>query len=343
MTPSPPSSPPPTGASEPSRLGSRPLATTRTSPRLGLTVLLLGALAGLAAWALNPADGVAQSREHGPLVLELPASTRALALGGAFHAVGDAADAVFHNPALIGGGGGVGASIQRFGTASLLATVSGAAEWSSADVAVGVQTLGYGAGEGGAAVLSRDARSLFASGGVGASEVAVTVGYAREVMGVRAGVAAKLVDQRLGGHHDATGAVDLGLAVGVGPARLALAAQNLGPALALGEVRVPLPFRIAAGGSTPAIPVGPFDLGWSAVVSREADGTVVPGAGMEVAYWPVRGRTFTARVGVRRAPDGFGRPVALGGAFNGDRVAIDYAWQRHEGGLTAHRLGLSWR
>ena len=300
-------------------------------------------LTSAGSWAALPAGALAQSPEHGPLVLELPASTRGLALGGAFHMVGNDSDAVFHNPALIGGNGVIGGAMQRFGTASLLSTVSGAAEWSSANVAVGVQTLGYGVPDRGATLLSHDAQSLFANGKTGTAEVAISVGYAREVRGVRAGITGKLVDQRLGGHHDATGAVDLGVAVGAGPARLGLAVQNLGPGLTLGEVEVPLPVRVTAGGSTPAIPVGPLDLGWSAAVSREADGVVVPGAGMEIAYWPVRGRTFTARVGVRRAPDGFGHPVTFGGAFNGDRLAIDYAWQRYDGGEAAHRFGLSWR
>ena len=328
----------------------RKLLLRRTSAVLGMparsgrtAAAVLGALALLAAWATAPADGRAQSTEHGPLVLEMPASTRGLALGGAFHMVGDDSDAVFHNPALIGGNWVIGGAMQRFGTASLLSTVSGAGDWSSASVAVGVQTLGYGMPDRGAGVLAHDAQSLFTNGKTAAAEVAVSVGYAREVGGVRAGITGKLVDQRLGGHHDATGAVDLGVAVGAGRARLGLAVQNLGPGLTLGDVEVPLPVRVTAGGSTPAIPVGPLDLGWSAAVSREAEGTVVPGAGMEVAYWPVRGRTFTARVGVRRPPDGFGHPVTFGGAFNGDRLAIDYAWQRYDGGEAAHRFGLSWR
>lgn len=322
----------------------RTSAVIGLAPRSGRTAAaVVGALALLAAWAIDPADGGAQSAEHGPLVLEMPASTRGLALGGAFYTVGNDSDAVFHNPALIGGNGVIGGAMQRFGTASLLSTVSGAADWSSASVAVGVQTLGYGVPDRDAAVLSHDAQSLFTNAKTATAEVAVSVGYAREVRGVRAGITGKLVDQRLGGHHDATGAVDLGVAVGAGPARLGLAVQNLGPGLTLGDVEVPLPVRVTAGGSTPAIPVGPLDLGWSAAVSREADGTVVPGAGMEVAYWPVRGRTFTARVGVRRPPDGFGHPVTFGGAFNGDRLAIDYAWQRYDGGEAAHRFGLSWR
>ena len=137
-------------------------------------VFTLLTLAG--SWAALPGQGRAQSPEHGPLVLELPASTRGLALGGAFYTVGNDSDAVFHNPALIGGNGIIGASMQRFGAASLFGTVSGAAEWSSASVAVGVRTLGYGAPEGGAAVLSQDAQSLFSSGGTGTSEVAISVG-----------------------------------------------------------------------------------------------------------------------------------------------------------------------
>ncbi|MXY29878.1 MAG: hypothetical protein F4Y48_01530, partial [Gammaproteobacteria bacterium] len=155
---------------------------------------VFGALAIAAAWAISPADGQAQSAEHGPLVLELPASTRGLALGGAFYMVGNDSDAVFHNPALIGGNGVIGGAMQRFGTASLLATVSGAADWSSASVAVGVQTLGYGVPDRGAAVLSHDAQSLFTNWKTGTAEVAVSVGYAREVRGGRAGIAGKLVD-----------------------------------------------------------------------------------------------------------------------------------------------------
>ena len=320
-----------------------PAVTSLPDGCRGTAALVIAALALAGSWAACPVDGRAQSREHGPLLLELPASTRALALGGAFYTVGNDSDAVFFNPALIGGNGVIGAAMQRFGTASLFSTVSGAAEWSSASVAVGVQLLGYGAPEGGAGVLSHDAQSLFTSGGTGTSEVAVSVGYAREVKGIRAGITGKLVDQRLGRHHDATAAVDLGVAVGAGPARVGLAVQNLGPGVTLGETEVALPARVTLGGSTPAIPVGPLDLGWSAAVSREAGGAVVPGAGMEVAYWPVRGRTFTARVGVRRPPEGFGHPVTLGGAFNGDRLAIDYAYLRYDGGQAAHRIGLSWR
>ena len=301
------------------------------------------ALALASLWAARPPAAWAQSREHGPLVLELPASTRALALGGAFYMAGNDSDAVFFNPALIEGSGGIGAAMQRFGTASLFSTVSGATEWSSASVAVGVQLLGYGAPDGGMSVLSGDAQSLFTSGSAGTSEVALSVGYAREVKGIRAGITGKLVDQRLGGYHDATGAVDLGVAADAGPARFGLAVQNLGPGLTLGEIEVSLPARVTVGASTQALPVGPLDLGWSAAVSREADGTVVPGVGMEVAYWPVRGRTFTARIGVRRAPEGFGHPLGIGGAFNGDRLALDYAYQRYDDGQCAHRFGVSWR
>lgn len=301
------------------------------------------ALVGAAVWTAGPEIARAQSPDHGPLVLELPASTRALALGGAFYTVGGDSDAVFFNPALLEGGGGVGAAMQRFGTASLFGTVSGATEWSSASVAVGVQLLSYGAPDGGMAVLSHDAQSLFTSGGTGTSEVAISVGYAREIVGIRAGITGKLVDQRLGGYHDATGAVDVGVATNVGPARIGLAVQNLGPGLTLGETEAALPARVTVGAATQALPVGPLDLGWSAAVSREADGAVVPGAGMEVAYWPVRGRTFTARVGLRRAREGFGHPVSFGGAFNGDRLALDYAYQPYDDGRSAHRFGVSWR
>jgi len=38
-----------------------------------------------------------------------------------------------------------------------------------------------------------------------------------------------------------------------------------------------------------------------------------------------------------------GAPVILMGCSIGAGLAIDYAWQRYDGGEAAHRFGLSWR
>ena len=301
------------------------------------------ALTFVALAVLCPMHAGAQLREHGPLVLELPSSTRALALGGAFYLFGNDSDAVFFNPALLAGAEGISAAGQRFGAASRLGTVTGATDWASGGVGVGVQMLEYGAQSRGATELSADEGSLSSPGSIGAVEIAAAVDYGRTVKGVRVGIAGKLIDQRLGGRQDATGAVDVGAAADVGPARVGIVVQNLGPGMTFAEVDVPLPHRVTLGASTQVLPFGPLDLGWTAAVSRRADGTVVPGGGMEVAYWPVRGRTFTARVGLRRVPSGSADPFTFGGAFHGDKIVVEYGYQGYDDEKAAHRLGLSWR
>ena len=74
----------------------------------------------------------------------------------------------------------------------------------------------------------------------------------------------------------------------------------------------PLPFRVTFGASSNSYVVGPLDLIATAAVSRRRDGDVIPAAGVEVAWWPVRGRTFIGRLGVRRVPGDGASPVTLG-------------------------------
>jgi len=63
---------------------------------------------------LSLAPAKAQTRDKGPLILELPASTRALSLGNAFALGFRDSDAVFYHPGLLGRAQGFGASLQRF-------------------------------------------------------------------------------------------------------------------------------------------------------------------------------------------------------------------------------------
>ncbi len=286
---------------------------------------------------------LAQEREHGPLLLQLPASTRALALGNVFPLRPGDSDAIFYNPALLEGARGIAASGQRFGGASHLGAVSGATAWWSGSVGLGVQVLEYGARTRDAASLPADEGSLLSPGTIGAAEIAATAAFATEVRGVRVGIATKLIDQRLGPRQDATAAVDFGAAMPVGPAIVGFSAQNLGPGLSFGEMDVPLPYRLTLGATTRPLPVGPLDLAWAGAVLRLPDGSIVPGGGMEVSYWPVRGRTFTGRVGLRRVPDGSADVLTFGGAFTGDRIALEYAFQGYDGGKKAHRVGIAWR
>jgi hypothetical protein len=74
----------------------------------------------------------------------------------------------------------------------------------------------------------------------------------------------------------------------------------------------------------------------------EVDGDFVPAAGLEMSYWPVSGRTFSLRLGVRRADDGV-QPWTAGAGFAGDRLILDYALVALTNDRIVHRFGVRWR
>lgn len=313
----------------------------------GIGSLILG-FSFFLAFPWEPAT--AQSRDRGPIVLELPASTRALALGNSFVLGSQDSDAVFYQPGLLNTAQGMSGSVQRYGPSGTLATFSAGRSWLSGGVALGFQHLSYGADATEPVLgtdllgLSADIGSLRKNGNVGVSELTVSVGYGRTVRGVQMGVVAKLIEERFGPRKSATGAADLGIAGSPGPLTVGFAVQNLGPAMSIGGEEISLPIRFALGASTDRKPVGPLDLSASSAVHYELDGEVIPSLGLEVAYWPVTGRTFVGRVGFRYLPDEqSGSPLTFGGAFLGDDIILDYAYEGFESGGPSHRFGIGWR
>lgn len=307
-----------------------------------------------AAWAGPSGSAIAQeqagstrsqaSPTPGPLVLKLGASTRAAALGSAFW-TGDGADAVLHHPALIGGEG-FGGSRQKIGGATHM-VLSGSRGWLGGAVAAGVSFLEYGTGATSPLELPRETAALVGGGDMAASEYVAALGYADEMFGFGVGVAAKLIGQRLGGLWGNTTAVDLGAARDIGRFTAALSVQNLGRALKVGRYEVPLARRVVLGaGSGGRVPVGPLDIGAAVQVAREGDGGIVPGGGVEIAWWPVQRRVFIARIGLRRQMEGQTSPFTFGAGFEGDRIRIDYAYGEyiHEDlGADSHRIGIAFR
>jgi hypothetical protein len=296
----------------------------------------------------TPAE--AQSRRRGPLVLELGASTRALALGNAFTLASPGAEGLFYHPGVLDRTQGLSASIQRYGPSSTSVAVSAGQSWLSGGIALGIQTLTYGASAsepltgGDVLALPADAATLRDGGEVGVSELVVSAGYGRTVKGVRMGVVGKLVEQRFGPLRGATAALDVGAAMSAGPTTLGLAARNLGQSLAMGGEDIPLPLALTFGGSTRQTPLGPLDLSAVGAVTYRLQGDVIPSMGLEVAYWPVTGRTFVGRIGLRHLPESqSGRGVTFGGAFLGDSVILEYAWEGFESGIPSHRFGVGWR
>jgi hypothetical protein len=292
---------------------------------------------------LLPAAAVAQTRDRGPLLLELPMNTRALAMGGAFGVGTSDADAIFHNPAL-SDVAGVTLSAHRFAGGSTLFALAGAAEWWGGRVGVGVQTLAYGTSP--ASRAAGRGEGMLAGGGLlAASEAVASVSFARRVFGVRTGLTAKWIEQRVAGERGATGAIDVSTGLTLAPAfAFGLAVQDIGPGARVGADRLQPPTRVLLGAATTrGAPVGPLDLSGSFAASVGTDGSVRYGGGLEAGYWPVVGRTFFLRAGLREADDDRVRPYTLGGGFGGDRITLDYALGLYDGGATSHRVALRWR
>lgn len=313
---------------------------TSTSPlRTSLSAALVALVAGA---ALGPYPVVAQAPDRGPVVANLGFGARAQGLGGAFQPGEADPDAVFVNPALAAMAGGFGLGWQRFDTEGTALSLSTARDWFGGGIFGGVQMLDWAGGDG-PGTHSGGVDPLLAEGGPGATDMALTLGYGRSLFGLRAGVSARYLLQRSGPSNAAALAVDLGLAHRVGPGWLHLAGRNLGGPTTWGEREVDLPTEIGLGWGAYGRPLGPLDLGAAVDVTRRADGEWLVGGGLEFGYWPVRGRTFVARVGAHSIPEGEANPFTLGGSFWGDDLVLDYAFQSVDGTDGIHRITLGWR
>ncbi len=210
--------------------------------------------------AFGAAPCVGQSDGSAPLVLELPASTRALGLGGAFVLSVVDNDAVFYHPGLLDAARGAGLAVQRYRSSSTMGVLSAATEWFGGGLALGVQVLSYGAGGPALDDIPDDANELLSSGSSGVSELVGSLGYGREILGFRAGIVGKVIEQRVGGERDATVAIDVGIVRSLWGVTLGASAQNLGWGLRIGSGDLPLPSRVTVAASTRSRPVGPLDV-----------------------------------------------------------------------------------
>jgi len=291
--------------------------------------------------AVLTGSGAAQSDPSAPLVLRLPGGTRALALGDAW-AAGRGAEVLFYNPAQIGVLRGSTVSAQRFGDAATLGTLSTAGPFGKIWLGAGVQYLDYHAAP--ATGFFTNPAGLTLRGPVNAASMAATVAAAFRFKGIRFGLGAKYLEERVGGAQDNGAAFDFGAAREVRRATVALSVQNVGGDLELLSQEAELPTRVTLGVTSPSIRVSTFfDAGIAVAVSRERDGRMVPAAGAELIYEPVGGWYFVARAGARRVRSEPGRaesPVTFGGSFGLDRFWLDYAFQPYRGPGAAHRIGI---
>lgn len=289
------------------------------------------------------ASGLAAQGPGVPLLVQLPASTRALGLGNAYPLGSTDADAIFYNPALLSSARGISGSIARYGSSSTLAGVAGAAEWWRGGVGLAVRALSWGAASPESGAFARGEAGLSESGGTAASELVATAAWARSFFGFRFGLAGKLIDLRAPGERSVTVAADLGVARSLGRVTIGVSGRNLGRDPDLAATNAELPATITLGAGTRTAAVGPLDLMLAASASWMRGDQLAAGGGVEISYWPVTGRTFAGRVGYRWVEDSDVRPLTVGAGFTGDRLAIDYAFEDVDGGDPIHRVTLRLR
>lgn len=312
--------------------------TTRRTP-----VLVLGL--GTVLACLAAASATAQASTTSTL---LPAGTRALALGNAFPVAGDGPEAALYNPALADSADGVAVAWQRWDEPAAAMSAIVAYSQSGVGVSVAVRTVHHGAAAAAQAgtraflAVPQDEAHLFGERGRTASELAATAAVGTELWGVRVGLAATLLEVRHEGlaadARGTTASFDVGVARSFRPFTVGLALLSVGPDMTL-RTEVRQPTRVSVSAASRTAPVGPLDVTATARITAW-DGGVGAGGGIEVAYWPIVGRTFVARGGIRYAEAGT-RPT-VGAAFIADALALEYAAELfHEG--TTHRVGLVFR
>lgn len=303
-------------------------------PALSIATLLL---------VSTPAAGTAQSLEHGPLLGEIPTSVRAASLGNAFMLTGTDPEMVFYNPALLQRSQGIGMSAQLYSGESTAFSLAGGSSWWGGGIGFGIQVLEYSVASDDTRFVPTSADDLLITGPNGITEFAAVLGYARQYFGFRLGASAKAINRRVDGVQDGVIAVDLGASRVFYGVTFGVAVQNLGENLVMAESELPLAERVTVGLTSSSYSIGGVDVAGTFAVTRRADVEVIPGGGLEFSYWPVQGRTFIGRVGLKKVPSGEESPFTFGAGFRGDAIAIDYGYQTFDGLDGVHRVGLTFR
>ena len=329
---------------------------------------------GAAAGAALPRAACAQAGQRAGVLLELPVGARAAALGGAYSAVADDAEAFFYNPAQaaapIAGHfrTSASASFGRYLESSSLAGAALTHRVGRGALGAGVRALDYGnEPEVECANPPSCTEGRETGRRVGASDLVATLGYGAGVRRVTVGGAVSLVQQSVAGVSGRTAAFDVGASAEVveGWTTVALAAQHLGGELRLASQSAALPRTVRLGAtqrvSFGGAKVGMLLLGELRAVSGV--GGVNPSGGAEVRWYGSNEVNLVGRVGSgARGTEGATRAVAFGGSllynrhvrytgFHGPRsdvnayvprLALDYAFQTFERLGPTHRIGVRW-
>ncbi|HEX6535537.1 MAG TPA: PorV/PorQ family protein [Gemmatimonadaceae bacterium] len=306
----------------------------------------LAVAAALAASSFLPSLAAAQIGSTSAVLLELPASTRALSLGNTFVAAGTDEAAIFYNPAQLAviPKLSAGLSVQQWFLSSTLAAAAAATRVGRGTLAIGLQVLDYGSSE-------RVLGDPNAGGGGGdptgttisAGDYVASAAYALSLHGVRVGATAKYVNQRLVDESGGTGAVDVGAAFDVHGATIGASVQNIGGEISIAGESGPLPRMVHVGAAVPVRGVGPLDFLATAEVTHTRDEKTRGAGGVEVAYHATGGVTVLGRVGALARPTGAEiSPLSFGGGLRARHLALDYAYESSDVFGAMHRVGVRW-
>jgi hypothetical protein len=298
--------------------------------------------------AIAPPASLAQGGRTSAVVLELPASTRALSLCGAYVAADGDDASIFYNAGQLATieGRAASMSVQPYLEGSILGAASAAFRLGPGTLGVGLQVLSYGSiDEYDCDASTQCERGAPTGRTVSANDLAASVGYGVTWRMVRVGAAAKYVRQSLADASGGAPAIDVGAAIDVWRgATLGLSIQNVGPDLETAGSTAPLPRFLRVGASLPWRDIGPFDILGTFEMSQHREGDFLPLGGAEVTWTSANGLSFSARVGaLARSDDAATSRITFGGGVRARQFALDYAYQSFDAlAITTHRFGLRW-
>lgn len=280
-----------------------------------LAALFGGAVYGGAANAAFSADdagtAAAQFLKTGP-------GARANGMGEAFTAAADDATAIYWNPA-----GLARLPWQEVSFTHALMFDDIRYEWASyarptaiGTFAAGVQYLSYGD------ITTRDAFGT-GTGSISPGDLCATLAYARNVLGLGAGVSFKYISSKIQ-HNASAAAVDAGAQYALSPEiDLGAALQNAGSGLKYGGKSDPLPLMVKAGAAYHPLE----NLALAADVVMPSDNGVYFAGGTEYTRKLGAGITAAVRGGyntISKDLDGSGFALGLGLKYKS--LDIDYAY-----------------
>lgn len=298
--------------------------------------------AALLSAMVIPSVVTAQTENVGPLILRLSSSARALAMGNVA-VTGRDDDVLFYNPAQLVAARGMSLSAEQYSSTARTGALSSVVRFNTGGIAVGATIAEFDT----PLASGPPARDVLVSGGsVHASTASLVVGVGQVFKSTRFGVAAKLVEDRIGPARSTLGVFDAGLGRDFFGYSFGLAVQNIGqtfePSVPSGSgfaaFKTKAPLRATFGASRGWF-FNSFDLAATAAVSTLRDGFVVPAGGVEVGWGWLDGYNVLLRAGARRPEPGEGAMTA-GAGFTMDRLSVDYALETLAGSRVAHRIGL---